>query len=142
MLCFTTSSTFVSENSALGAKLIVAARSQGEVRLKRWFDDSITTLSMLGFCSIMLRTWLFCGQCADVETVVLTNRICLCLGLRSPILIRWACYRSVQGNLWGHNLSNSLRDSPTSAYNGVPTPGPLITHGLVLLSLNTAWVNR
>jgi hypothetical protein len=50
----TTFSTFVSENSALGAKLIVAARSQGDVRLKRWFDDSITTLSMLGFCSIML----------------------------------------------------------------------------------------
>ena len=24
----------------------------------------------------MLRTWLFCGQCADFETVVITNRIC------------------------------------------------------------------
>jgi hypothetical protein len=29
LLCVTTFSTFVSENSALGAKLIVAARSQG-----------------------------------------------------------------------------------------------------------------
>jgi hypothetical protein len=47
-------STFVSENSALGAKLIVAARSQREVRLKRGVDDKLTTLSMLGFCSIML----------------------------------------------------------------------------------------
>lgn len=65
----------MSENSALGAKLIVAARSQGEVGLKRWLDDSITTLSLLGFCSIMLRTWLFCGQCADIEAVVLTNQI-------------------------------------------------------------------
>jgi hypothetical protein len=54
LLYVTAFSTFVSENSALGAKLIVAARSQGDVRLKRWFDDSITTLSMLGFCSIML----------------------------------------------------------------------------------------
>ena len=54
LLRVTTLCTFVSENSALGAKLIVAARSQGDVRLKRWFDDSITTLSMLGFCSIML----------------------------------------------------------------------------------------
>ena len=52
------------------------------------------------------------------------------------------CFRSVQGNLWVHTLSNSLRNSPTSAYNGVPTPGPLITHGLALLSLNTAWVDR
>jgi len=39
MLCFTTSSTFVSENSALGAELIAAARSQGEVRLKPGLDD-------------------------------------------------------------------------------------------------------
>jgi len=54
MLCVTTFSTLVFENSALGVKFIVAARSQGEVRLKRWFDDSISTLSMLGFCSIML----------------------------------------------------------------------------------------
>jgi hypothetical protein len=23
----------------------------------------------------MLRTWLFCGQCADIEAVVLTNQI-------------------------------------------------------------------
>jgi hypothetical protein len=30
----------------------VTARSQGEVRLKRWFDDSITTLSMLGLCGV------------------------------------------------------------------------------------------
>ena len=37
VLHITTFSTFVSENSALGAKLIVAARSQGYVRLKRWF---------------------------------------------------------------------------------------------------------
>lgn len=80
LLCVTTYSAFVSDNSAIGAELIVAARSQGEVRLKRWFDDSITTLSMPGFCSIMLRTWLFCVQCAGNETVVLTNRIGLLLG--------------------------------------------------------------
>jgi hypothetical protein len=43
-------------------------------------DDSITTLSMLGFCSIMLRICLFCGQCEDNETAVLTNRIGLLLG--------------------------------------------------------------
>jgi len=111
LLRVTTFSTFVSENSALGAKLIVAARSQGEVRLKRWFDDSMTTLSMLGFCSIMLRLCLFCGQCAGNETVVLANRIGLLLGRSSPILIRWACFRSVQGNLWVHTLSTLLRGS-------------------------------
>jgi len=61
----------MSENSALGAKLIVAARSQGDVRLKRWFDYGFAPLSMLGFPLIMLRTWLFYGQCADNETVVL-----------------------------------------------------------------------
>jgi hypothetical protein len=84
----------------------------------------------------------FLGLCADVEAVVVTNRICLCLDLQSPILIRWACYGSVLGNLWVHTLSNSLRGSPTSAYNGVPTPGPLIAQGLVLQCLNIAWVNR
>jgi hypothetical protein len=70
----------MSENSALGAKLIVAARSQGDVRLKRWFDYGFAPLSMLGFPLIMLRTWLFCGLCADVEAVVFTNRIGLLLG--------------------------------------------------------------
>jgi hypothetical protein len=80
LLCVTAFSIFVSENSALGVVLIVAARFQGEVRLKRWFDDSITTFSMLGFCSIMLRIWLFCGLCADNDTAVLTNRIGLLLG--------------------------------------------------------------
>jgi hypothetical protein len=39
VLRVTTFSTFVSENSALRAKLIVAARSQGSVRLKLGLDE-------------------------------------------------------------------------------------------------------
>jgi hypothetical protein len=39
LLYVTTFSTFESENSALGAELIVAACSQGEVRLKPGLDD-------------------------------------------------------------------------------------------------------